>query len=70
MDEYQQLKHTACVYRAMAMMATNYADTALEIYYGLTDVTLDQMAPVTLENAEVWSHEWNICKCDDNAVSA
>lgn len=62
--EWAELKHAACLYRSIAAMATNYADTAREIYYGLTDVKLSDLTPVTLENAEVWSHEWSICDCE------
>lgn len=63
-EEYNGLKHKVCVYRALAAMATNYADTMQEIYYGLTDVQISDMTLPTVEAAEVWSHKFNICDCE------
>lgn len=56
--------HRECVYRALAAMATNYADTIREIRLGQTDVTIDQMTLPTVENADEWSHEFGICTCE------
>lgn len=55
-------KHLECEYRALAAMATNYADTLREVRTGQTDVTMDMMTIPTLEAAREM-FDGSTCDC-------